>query len=121
MRRWWQHAFAVEPEEPALSTDADRAQVQRVCDELARRKLTLPALMLLESFRPLAGLAPHAAWFFSPFVAPFTRTSPLERLASWLQQPQHVEALSQALQTTVDCNPTRLSGQPRREEGADGT
>lgn len=50
---WLKHAFAVDPPGPAEPTPAQRAAVDRVCFEITKRHLSTPALLFLETFRPL--------------------------------------------------------------------
>ena len=47
------HAFAVEESGPAEpTTDSQREVVDRICKEIARRRLTTPGLVFIEMFKP---------------------------------------------------------------------
>ena len=62
------HAFAVDPPGPAEPTPEQQGPVDRVCREVARRKMTMPGLIALELSRPLNYFAAQAMHMFSPAV-----------------------------------------------------
>ncbi len=62
------HAFAVDPPGPAEPTPAQQAPVDRICREIARRRLTLPGLVAMELARPLNFLVAQGMHVFSPAV-----------------------------------------------------
>ncbi|OGF97608.1 MAG: hypothetical protein A2Z06_01630 [Candidatus Glassbacteria bacterium RBG_16_58_8] len=66
--KWWKDAFAIDP--PGLSepTDAQREVVDRICREIVGRGLSTPALIFLESFRPLNYIGSQVMHFFQPIV-----------------------------------------------------
>ena len=83
---WLRHAFAVDPPGPAEPTDAERPVVDRVCAEISRRRMTTPALLLLESSRPLGFLASQAMHLFTPALSVLTDTGEYERFAAFLSR-----------------------------------
>ena len=68
-RESWKRAFAVDSDKPLEPTDPQRAIVDRVAKEIARRRLTTPALVFLEMSRPLNFVAAHAMHFLQPIAA----------------------------------------------------
>lgn len=64
---------------------------------LAERHLALPALLLVESARPLGWLAGQLALVAAPLARGFLPGDPLGGLAAWLEQPERLAELSDAL------------------------
>lgn len=53
-------------------TEAEEVElIEKAALEIERRKLQAPALMFLESHKPLAYLSSQASITFAPFIAPF--------------------------------------------------
>ena len=68
---WFQHAFDTSgPDEPA--TPAQLELVEKLCHEIVRRRLALPALVFLEMSRPLNTLSAQALHFLAPMLGMFT-------------------------------------------------
>ena len=67
--RWLKHAFAVDPPGEAEPTEPQKEVVNRICVEIARRRLTTPALLFLETFRPFNYLGSQALHFFQPIAS----------------------------------------------------
>lgn len=65
-RAWWSHAFAVDGD--AAFDERDRALIDRLAAFVVRRRMTVPALMLLESWRPLNFIGSQMLTFLAPFV-----------------------------------------------------
>lgn len=66
-RRWLAHAFATG--DPAAADEAaDHALLARVAAWIAARRLTAPAILFLESYRPLGYLGSQALAMTEPFV-----------------------------------------------------
>jgi len=67
--KWFRHAFAVDPPGVKTPTEQQKVVVDRVCMEIARRHLTTPALLFLETFRPFNYLGSQVMHFFHPIVS----------------------------------------------------
>ena len=91
--RWLKHAFAVDPPGPAEPTPEQRAAVGRICEEVARRQMTTPALVFLEMSRPLNYLGAQALHFFQPFVSVFTSTEQYQHFAAFLERRGSIDYL----------------------------
>jgi hypothetical protein len=87
------HAFAVEPPGPATLTDAEAAVVGRLADEVVRRGMTAPALLALESFRPLNAIGANAMHALTPFVSILGDPAAFTTLAALLERRGSVEAI----------------------------
>lgn len=53
-----------------LSTEEQQAVTTRIANEIRKRGLETPAILMLEMHRPLYGVASQALLAFSPFTAP---------------------------------------------------
>lgn len=98
MHGWLRHAFAIEPASGFAPTDAEADLVRRVCDELLRRRMTLPAGVLLEMSRPLSNVGAQALWFTYPWFAALTDAAGLRTIAQMLERPGAVDYLLDRLQ-----------------------
>jgi hypothetical protein len=87
------HAFAVEPPGPATLTDAEAAVVGRLADEIVRRGMVAPALLALESFRPLNAIGANAMHALTPFASIVGDPTAFTTLAALLERRGSVEAI----------------------------
>jgi hypothetical protein len=56
---------------PSFLTDEQIALFDRIADRLVRMRMTTPAILFLESVRPLNYIGSQAMIFFAPFVHAF--------------------------------------------------
>ncbi len=98
MRDRLRHAFAVEDPEDFTATDQEREAVERICKEVVRRRMTTPALMLLEMSRPLNYLGAQALHFFSPFASVLVDPGAWEAFAAFLERRGSVEYLCREIE-----------------------
>jgi len=68
IRQKIKHAFAVDPPGPAEPTSKQKPAVEWVCNQFAKRSLTLPGLIFLEMSRPLNYLGAQCMHFTRPGV-----------------------------------------------------
>lgn len=102
---WLKHAFAVDPPGPAEPTAPQRQVVDRVCAEIQRRHLTGPALVFLETLRPMGFLGAQAMHFFQPIVTAILSGEGYRHFSEFLERRGSVDYLC-----------ARLEG-PRDDEG----
>ena len=81
---WLKHAFAIEPEGPVEPTEAQRAVIDRLCRHVVARGLVTPALVFLESVRPLNYVAAQTLQFFAPVVSAVADARAYQELANFL-------------------------------------
>ncbi len=80
-------------------TDEDKARLRRVARFLAQKRLALPALMFLESVRPLNFLASQAVYFSLPFFSLFVRDADMgERFGALLERRESIDYLIHLLE-----------------------
>ena len=86
------HAFAVDGPFGRL-TDADRA--------LLARQMAGPAILFLESVRPLNYIGSQALVFLRPFLEPFFNPADTRRLAQILERRAGLRALVRAIEAAA--------------------
>ena len=96
--KWLKHAFAVEPPGSAAPTDLQRRLVEKLCVELVRRHLTMPARLMLEMCRPLNYVSAQLLHFFQPIVGIIANTDEYEAFARFLEQRGSIEYISLRLE-----------------------
>jgi len=88
-------------EEPELPAE-DLALFTRIAEWLAARGLETPAILFLESVRPLSFVGSQAMVFLGPFAHALFTTSDYDRLARLLERRQNLERLVRAIETAAD-------------------
>ena len=82
---------------PVHAGDADAAEVGECLDRIAARvvalRMTVPAILFLESSKPLSFLGSQAMYFFEPMVRAFFSVPEYERFAHLLEKRETMEAL----------------------------
>ncbi len=85
-------AFALTPAAPL--SDEDRALLDRLAAEILHRGMREPALLALDSLKPLSGLGGQALLALKPFLA----STDWERAARLLERRQGLEGLVERLE-----------------------
>ena len=96
--KWLKHAFATDPPGPAQPTDAQRLVVDRLCREVVRRRMSTPALMVLEMSRPLNYVSAQLLHFFQPFFTVLTDAAAYDQFTSFLEQRGSFDYISGRLE-----------------------
>ena len=112
------HAFAIDPPGAASPNERQRELVDRLCRLIVRRRMTMPALALLEMSRPLNYLTAQAMHFLAPMASVLFRADDFEQLAAFLEQRGSVDYLCQRLEA-LDRH--RADGQPANHEAEEST
>lgn len=76
--------------EPALS---DEALLGLVADKICRRGLAVPAILFLESSKPLSFIGSQCLVFMEPFVKTFFSVRHYDRFAEMMEDRANVERL----------------------------
>ncbi len=90
---WLKHAFAVGPEGPVEPTDAQRTVVDLFCRQVVARGLETPALIFLESVRPLNFVSSQTLHFFEPVLSAIADAQASRDLADFLEHRGSIEYL----------------------------
>lgn len=92
------HAFAIEDAADFEPTEREAAAAEKVCREVVRRRMTVPAVMLLEMSRPLNYLGAQALHFFQPFGTVLIEPGSWETFANFLERRGSVEYLARLIE-----------------------
>ena len=95
------------PPGEAASAKADRgglsAEDERILDRLAEfavsRRMTVPAILFLESVKPLSFLGSQALYFFEPMVRALFTVPEYERFAAIMERRENIEVLLVKIET----------------------
>ena len=99
LRNWWDHAFAVSPPDQAI-TEADHALALKVAAFVVGRKLAVPAIMMLETGRPLNYIGSQFLVFVSPFISIiFSNTREFEQFTLFLEKRESIPCLIHHIET----------------------
>lgn len=89
-------------ESPGTLTDEDRALLDRVAARVVELRMEVPAVLTLESGRPLTLLAGQAMLFFQPFVQAMFRLGEYQRFAALIERRETVEELVRRIEDRAD-------------------
>ncbi len=95
---WLKHAFAVEPEGAVEPTAAQKAVVDRLCRQVVARGLVAPALVFLESVRPLNYVTSQTLLFFEPVLSALADPAACRDLADFLEHRGSVDYLCRRME-----------------------
>ena len=85
-------------ESPEEERAQERAVLARLGDEVVRRRMTMPAIFLLESMRPLTFLASQGLIFFEPIVKTILNIKDYDTFARAVERRDNVEWLIQYME-----------------------
>ena len=88
-------------EVPALGPE-DRALLERLARRVVELHLEVPAILALETGRPLSLLAGQAMLFFEPFAQALFRLADYRRYAALVERRDALEALVRMIETAAD-------------------
>lgn len=88
------HAFAVDPPGPAEPSPEERAALDPLIAEVRKRGMTRPALLFLESVRPLNRVGAQALHFMQPFATAVLDPVRYEVLSQYLERRGSIEWLA---------------------------
>ena len=98
MLNWLKHAFSVSsPSDPLIPSTVQAKVIDAVCQEIVRRRMTLPAQMLFESSAPLHFLSGQMLRFIEPALGTVLNPAEIRDFASFLEQRGALEYICQRL------------------------
>jgi hypothetical protein len=98
VREFLRNAFALDDGKPCEPSDDERAVLDRVVDEVVRRRLSTPAIAFLEMSRPLNVVGAAAIHFFTPIAAVLANPLQLRRFADFLERRGSVDYLCRMIE-----------------------
>lgn len=109
------HAFSVRGSGRAVSAE-DEALLDRVAGYVVAHRMAAPAILFLESMRPLNFVGSQVLVFLRPMLASFFTAREYERLAEILEKRTSVDALIARIEKPPVAQPGP-EGRPRRGVG----
>jgi hypothetical protein len=105
--KWLKHAFAVEAAGRAEPSETQRILIEKLCREVVRRRMTTPALLMLEMGRPLNYVSAQLLHFFQPMLTILANAGEYQAFTEFLEQRGSIdyivtrlESLNQEASTT---------------------
>ena len=96
------HAFDIGKSEDYDPTEEQKIIVDKVCYEVVKRHMVLPATVLLETFRPLNYIGSQIMNFFQPIVTAVLPGDGYNDFSQFLEQRGSVDYLCQRLKEIED-------------------
>jgi hypothetical protein len=84
--------------DPAPLAAGDLDLLERVAARVVELRLEVPAILTLESVRPLSFVAGQAAIFFQPLVQALLRLGDYQRFAALAERREALDALASAIE-----------------------
>jgi hypothetical protein len=95
---WLTHAFALDQADAVVPNDVQRVVIDRLAREIVRRRLTTPALVVLETCSPLNFVSAQALYYFQPFVSSFGDVNAYDEFARFLEQRGSVDYIRECIE-----------------------
>lgn len=92
------NAFALESPHGPL-TDDDRALLEKIAEAVVKRQMATPAVLFLQSVRPLNGLGSQALVFLRPFLTALLKETTYDRVTAILERREGISALVDAIES----------------------
>lgn len=86
----FKHAFATEG---VKLEDCDTALIEKLAEFVVRRNMAVPAIMFLDSVRPLNFVGSQAMVFFKPILSRFFTRDEYDKLATILEKREVIDLL----------------------------
>lgn len=93
-----------------LDEEQSAALIEKAAAQIRKRKLEVPAILALESHKPLGFVAAHAAVMFSPFMVPFLGFEAVNGYSQLISKRENIDRLIAKLEedpksiVEVECN-----------------
>ncbi|MDI6733555.1 MAG: hypothetical protein QME51_06290 [Planctomycetota bacterium] len=92
------YAFAIPDEKDQTFSDEEMLLLNKVADMVVKRQLTTPAVLFLESVRPLNFLGSQTMVFFQPIVGLLISTREMEMLSQILERRKSIPLLIELIE-----------------------
>ena len=85
------HAFAIGESQQSEPNEKQKIIVDKVCEEVVNRKLSMPALIMLETFSPLNYIGSQVMHFFQPIISSVLSGDGYSEFSVFLEQRGRVD------------------------------
>ena len=97
----FKHAFATGK---ATLADNEIDLIRKLADFVVRRNMSVPAVMFLESVRPLNFVGSQAMVFFEPILSRFFTRDEYNKMAIILEKREVIDMLIREIEKKADAN-----------------
>jgi hypothetical protein len=105
MKDWLKNAFDLNKEKPRPFTPAEQAIIDKLARKVHRHGMAIPAILFLESVKPLNFVASQVMVFFQPFVNAILDTKEYELFAGMLEERSTIERLLHKIESVEKQTP----------------
>ncbi|MBT3353692.1 MAG: hypothetical protein HN402_02115 [Candidatus Scalindua sp.] len=95
------HAFATDG---VTLDDCDTDLIRKLADFVVKRNMSMPAIMFLESVRPLNFVGSQAMVFFKPIISRFFTKVEYDKLATLLEKREVIDRLIKEIEQKTNQN-----------------
>jgi len=95
---WLKHAFAVDAGGPSEPNEAQQAIAERLCRLIVSRGLATPALVFLETSRPLNYVTAQGLHFFLPLLGALGDPQGVADFSAFLEQRGSIDWLCRRIE-----------------------
>lgn len=81
-----------------LTDQEAEALIEKAAEQIIKRKMEVPAVLMLEMHKPLAFVASQAAVVFAPYIIPFVGIDNAENYSRLFAKRENIERLIQRLE-----------------------
>ena len=104
---WFKKAFYIERKKPGELGEKENAVLDKLASKVHQRGMGVPAIIFLESVKPLSFMAGQVMVFFKPFISAFFKTEEYDLLSTMLEDRNTVEILLSRIETLEQHNRER--------------
>ena len=83
-----------------IPTEEDKKRMEKFSNIIVSRRLTAPAIFMLESSKPLAFIGSQFLLFLQPFVTTFLDGKDYDRITELMEDKDNVELFIQTIEKT---------------------
>jgi len=107
-------------ETPGGTAESDEALLLTVAQRVVRLRMEVPAVLFLESVRPLSFVGSQAMVFFQPFAQALFPWNQYERFTQLVSDRDNLERLTRLIEAEADAREAREkeARRARREKGS---
>ena len=91
MKNTLKHAFSIDDSESFKPNEKQKLIIDKVCREVVKRHLALPAQIMLETFRPLNYIGSQLLHFFQPIITTVLKRDGYVELTAFLEKRGSVD------------------------------
>lgn len=115
--RQWFESQAKSGREPEPLTEREAAIMHKIAAKVVEWKMTVPAILFLESVKPLNYIGAQAMVFFEPFVQALFNIAEYDTFREMMERRENVERLLQKIEE-LDAEAMAREKAARRERRA---